>query len=443
MAIDEAVREARKRLDRSKEYRETGWYHSFELPDGTPIQGAMSLAHQIQRYASFPMPDDLRGKRVLDIGAYDGWFSFEAERHGAAVTAVDCVELPTFLEIQRKLASRVDYRILDVYQLPAAGLGRFDIVFFLGVLYHVKHPLLALEIVCGLATGLVIVDSFVTDGDIWQEHTQDIPTMEFYETDELGNGLDNWVGPTVGCLLALCRAAGFARVELLRAVGFNAVVACFRQWEPEPEGAGQEPPELLDVLNAWTFGLNFLTAKDEFISCWFRTPQASVNRGELRLEVDGFGVPALFARRDEHGVWVANFRLPPGLSSGWKNVRLRFADSRFGKTFRIAVDMPLQVERLTLHGVCDGIAWIPDEVRISDGGYASGWVSGLPENCDRGNVHVTVGDKCLRVEHIGVPDAAGRRQINAALPPDLRKGEQLFTVECGGVSSQSWPLTVV
>jgi len=95
------------------------------------------------------------------------------------------------------------------------------------VLYHVKHPLLALEIVCGLATDTVVVESFVTDGDTWKEHAEDIPTMEFYETDELGNGLDNWVGPTVGCLLALCRAAGFARVELLHAAGFNAAVARF------------------------------------------------------------------------------------------------------------------------------------------------------------------------------------------------------------------------
>ena len=443
MALDQAVREARKRLDRSKEYQEKGWYHSFELPDGTSMHGAMSLEHQFQRYAAFPLPADLRGNRVLDIGTWDGWFAFEAERHGAAVTAVDCVEVPGFLEIHHKLSSHVDYRVLDVYQLPQAGLGRFDIVFFLGVLYHVKHPLLALEIVCGLATDTVIVDSFVTDGDTWRDHREDIPTMEFYETDELGNGLDNWVGPTVGCLMALCRAAGFARVELLQAYGFNAVVACFRKWEPEPDPGSQEPPELLDVLNAWTFGINFSSSKDEFISCWFRTPQASVSRSELRLELDGFGVPALFARRDEHGVWVANFRLPPGVGHGWKNVRLRFADSRFGETFRIAVDMPLQVDRLVLHGACDGISWNCDEARISNGGFVSSWVSGLPENADRGNVRIILGDKRLRAQYIGAPDAEGRRQINVAIPHDSPTGRQLFAIECGGVRSESWPLNVV
>ena len=49
----------------------------------------------------------------------------------------------------------------------------------------------------------------VTDPDDWQEHAGEIPTMEFYELDELGNQFGNWVGPTVECLLAMCRAAGF------------------------------------------------------------------------------------------------------------------------------------------------------------------------------------------------------------------------------------------
>jgi hypothetical protein len=63
--------------------------------------------------------------------------SFEAERRGAGVTAIDCVEAPHFVELQSKLFSKVDYRILEIYELPAAGLGRFDIVFLLGVLYHI------------------------------------------------------------------------------------------------------------------------------------------------------------------------------------------------------------------------------------------------------------------------------------------------------------------
>ena len=91
--------------------------------------------------------------------------------------------------------SKVDYRILDFYELPAAGLGKFDVVLFLGVLYHLRHPLLALEIVCGLTTDVAIVESFVIDAETWKEHQNAIPTLEFYETFELGNQYDNWNGP--------------------------------------------------------------------------------------------------------------------------------------------------------------------------------------------------------------------------------------------------------
>ena len=135
----------------------------------------MSLSWQRLRWARYPIPADLTGKRVLDIGAWDGWFSFEAERRGAAVTSVDCVEIPNYLHIHRKLGSKAVYRNLDLYELPDAGLGKFDIVFCLGVLYHVKHPLLALEIVCSLATDVAVVESFVTDGETWREHQGEIP----------------------------------------------------------------------------------------------------------------------------------------------------------------------------------------------------------------------------------------------------------------------------
>ena len=92
----ESIREERLRQDRSKELAEKGFYHSFELPDGTLIDGVNPLDRLRERYARFPIPRDLTGKRVLDIGAWDGWFTFEAERHGGAVTAIDCVEVDHF-----------------------------------------------------------------------------------------------------------------------------------------------------------------------------------------------------------------------------------------------------------------------------------------------------------------------------------------------------------
>jgi tRNA (mo5U34)-methyltransferase len=110
------------------------------------------------RLEQFPIPQSLHGKRVLDIGAWDGWFSFQMERRGAEVLAIDNWDNPRFHQAKAMLHSRVEYRQMDIYELTPQRVGYFDIVLFMGVLYHLKHPLLALERVCALATEMAAVD---------------------------------------------------------------------------------------------------------------------------------------------------------------------------------------------------------------------------------------------------------------------------------------------
>src|SRR5580704_15908949 len=156
-----------------------GWWHSFELADGTRIDGVHEVAVLKQRIAQFPIPNDLHGQRVLDIGAWDGWYSFEMERRGAEVMAIDNWDNPRFREMHAILASRVEYRQLDIYELTPERIGRFDIVLFMGVLYHLKHPLLALERVCALTTGMAAVESFVLrESHRPDENVEKLPTME-------------------------------------------------------------------------------------------------------------------------------------------------------------------------------------------------------------------------------------------------------------------------
>jgi tRNA (mo5U34)-methyltransferase len=131
----------RKKLE---ELARLGWYHSMELPDGRVIPGFQTLDSLRTRMAQFPVPADLRGKRALDIGAWDGWFTFELERRGARVTAVDSTAFERFRVARDLMGSKAEYRIEDVCRLSPAQIGTFDIVMFLGVLYHLKHPLLAL-----------------------------------------------------------------------------------------------------------------------------------------------------------------------------------------------------------------------------------------------------------------------------------------------------------
>src|SRR5580704_10851566 len=138
----------------SDELAHLGWYHSIELPDGQVIPGLQTIEVLRSRIAEYPIPEDLTGKRVLDIGAWDGWFSFEMERRGAGVLAVDATKQKTLLRAKELLNSKVEYLVEDVCRLSPQKVGYFDIVLFFGVLYHLKHPLLALEKVCALTTDM-------------------------------------------------------------------------------------------------------------------------------------------------------------------------------------------------------------------------------------------------------------------------------------------------
>ena len=160
----------------------TGLYHSFRLPDGRILRGAMPLEWLDARVQTMALPADLTGKRVLDIGPWDGFFTFEMERRGADVTAIDYVDLDTFRELHRAMGSRARYERLDVYELDPRRFGTFDIVLCLGVLYHLKHPLLGLERICSVTREVCIVESFVIDGrDRLQGIAPAPPCLEFYE----------------------------------------------------------------------------------------------------------------------------------------------------------------------------------------------------------------------------------------------------------------------
>src|SRR5439155_23813211 len=170
--------------------------------------GVNTLESLKNRIGQFPIPEDLRGKRVLDIGTWDGWFAFEMERRGADVVAIDCWENPLFHEMHARLQSKVEYHELDIFDLTPERIGRFDIVLFMGVLYHLKHPLLSLERVCALTTDLAAVDSFILrEQHRPGENVERRPVMEFYETSEMGGQTDNWVAPSLSCLMAFCRTA--------------------------------------------------------------------------------------------------------------------------------------------------------------------------------------------------------------------------------------------
>jgi tRNA (mo5U34)-methyltransferase len=420
---------------------EKGWWHSFELPDGSVIQGVNSVESLRKRLEQFPIPAELKGKRALDIGCWDGWFSFELERRGAEVVAIDCWDNPRFREIHSIYRSRVDYREMDMYELTPATVGRFDIVLFMGVLYHLKHPLLALERVCALTTDLAVVDSFILREGQHPPEQLRRPLLEFYETDEMGGQTDNWFGPSLPALLGMCRVAGFARVELRSVLEFGAQVACYRRWE-EPEGPG-EPVILQTALHAENFGVNFRSDRDSYVAIWFDSP-VPLNFDNVQPEVSGFGSRPLSVTELREHFWQVNFKLPPLTRAGWHEVRVRLAGGPRSNPQSIAVDVPLEVGWVRLGKVCDGTTWKPAELDTAKGSAISFWVEGLPENADLNNVTATLGGQKLRMLYLEpVPKAATKgllsrvrggpaRQANAALTGAPPVGRVPLVVAVGG-----------
>ncbi|MGO4879807.1 MAG: class I SAM-dependent methyltransferase [Bryobacteraceae bacterium] len=306
-----------------------GWYHSIELPDGSVIQGMIGIDALKARLAAFPIPADLTGKRVLDVGAWTGWCSFEMERRGAEVAAVDCIEFEEFREAHRLIGSRVDYRILDVDELTPESVGLFDYVLFFGVLYHLRNPLLGLEKICAITKDTAFVESFVTDDG-------SAPcAMEFYETDELGGQIDNWFGPSVKCAAALCRSAGFARVNLEYVSERRTGFTCRRRWEPAPADPTEPAPLLYSAVNNRTHDIEFHPGKDEYICAYFRSEVPDITRDRVRIEVDELGAPVLVLANLRAQEWQANLRVPPGLAPGPHTVRLRTAGSGYSNSFEV------------------------------------------------------------------------------------------------------------
>lgn len=140
------------------------WHHTMTLAPGVKTPGAYEPAGIFRR---LHLSENLDGLRVLDIGASDGFYSFEAERRGAEVTAVDsCPSDQTGFDVARDiLGAKTRFVQENIYDLPSLSLGRFDIIFFMGVIYHLPDPYLALEIVRSLTKsgGKVFLESAIID----------------------------------------------------------------------------------------------------------------------------------------------------------------------------------------------------------------------------------------------------------------------------------------
>jgi tRNA (mo5U34)-methyltransferase len=206
------------------------WWHSIDVGRGVVTPGAKgadipggSQVFMQGELESLGLPD-LHGKTVLDIGALNGYYSFAAERLGASrVVALDYYEWtggedgrPTpgragFDVAHKILKSRVEPVLGDLMAIDLAALGRFDVVLFLGVLYHLEDPLGGMRRVAELTSGLAVIESQAMTAGAADAHA----LFEFFPGSELNTDPTNWYVPNVAAIDGLCRAAGFASTRTL------------------------------------------------------------------------------------------------------------------------------------------------------------------------------------------------------------------------------------
>jgi tRNA (mo5U34)-methyltransferase len=202
------------------------WYQTIDLGSGVVTPGVSRSATVLER---LELPASLTGKTVIDVGAADGFFAFECERRGAArVVAADSkhwsprhwTTKAPFLLARQALRSRVEDYDIDVMDLTSEAVGGpFDITLFLGVLYHLKHPLLGLERIAAVTSNLLILE---THADFLHASR---PAIAFYPEAELSGDRSNWHGPNIAALKGMLRVVGFRAVEVVYCPPFHKRLA--------------------------------------------------------------------------------------------------------------------------------------------------------------------------------------------------------------------------
>jgi len=207
------------------------WFHNLHLPDGRRT----APDHPLGDFPAFKwaeiaphIPTDLRGWTALDIGCNAGFYTFELARRGARVTGLEVddhyLEQARWAAKQSELEDRVEFRTGNVYEL-AHAIESWDLVLFMGVLYHLRHPLLALDAVARVVARLLVLQTLTMPGDERVEAPPDLdiddrgrlldpgwPKMAFIERRLADDGT-NWWAPNAACVEAMARSAGLAIVE--------------------------------------------------------------------------------------------------------------------------------------------------------------------------------------------------------------------------------------
>jgi tRNA (mo5U34)-methyltransferase len=194
---------------------EKNWFHQFSFSNGLRTPGKDPSLKKLHHLC---LPSSLQGKTIIDVGAYEGFFSFHCEARGAGlVLATDrfvwdwpgSSALSNFIAVHRAIGSKVERLSTYVEDLPSAITEKFDISLFLGVLYHAPDMIRYLNAVSKITSGVMVLETF-TDA-LHEEGARAV----IYDEEELNNDSSNWFGPNLRGIDVMLRRVGFRHVEFI------------------------------------------------------------------------------------------------------------------------------------------------------------------------------------------------------------------------------------
>jgi tRNA (mo5U34)-methyltransferase len=192
------------------------WFHSIDLGGGIVTHGLASIGQLTAQANVYFQGDTAKGASVLDIGCWDGFNALEAVRRGASrVVALDhsvwhhhpWASRQTVELVREVAAPALEIVDLDLHAITPATMGRFDVVLFCGVLYHLRDMLAGLTAAASVADRMLIVETHMDAADLAR------PAAVFYPGAELNGDASNWWGPNQLCVEAMLSVLGFPKVE--------------------------------------------------------------------------------------------------------------------------------------------------------------------------------------------------------------------------------------
>lgn len=233
-------------------YRDIYTFQAWEVFPGHKTKGPKDVAVMCD---AMGLPKDLAGKRVLDIGPWNGFFGFECLRRGAKDLTSFGPDDPNITGYNKTaellgIKDKTTYVRDSVYNLKSPT--KFDVVLFLGIVYHLRHPLLAMDLCHDVCGDLFFIDSFVVDnlyprvdiGDTKRIDAQlsalkDQPLLYFTKGKETGDAF-NWFFPNTTALLDLSQCCGFEPFKVFKHGGEESTgwvsVGCKKVARPFQEG---------------------------------------------------------------------------------------------------------------------------------------------------------------------------------------------------------------